>query len=582
VKDRKNILLVEDEFLIAMGKQKELENYGYTVQHVNTGEKAVTFANGNIEIDLILMDIDLGKGIDGTEAATLILKDNDIPIVFLSSLSDPDIVKKTEKIASYGYVFKSSGITVLDVSVKMAFKLFEANKTIIAKEKMLFSIADNYPNSYISIIESDYSIGFTAGQEFKKQNLDPNQFVGLQLAQVFEDPDQRMIIRDFYDKTFKGEECLFELFINEQYQRYRTVPLYTKKGNIDQILSVAENITERKRTEEELKEIANKITERVKELNCLYKIAELVEDANNSLDDIYEGIANLIPPSWQYPDSTCTKIMINEKEFISSNYKATEWQQSADIIVYGKKCGSIIVGYLDGYTFLKEEQMLLDSICERLGRITERKQAEEEIKKQLLEKEIILKETHHRIKNNFTSIEGILSLQVDSSDNSEVHSALNIAIGRIKGYSVLYDKLLLSDNYQTTSVKEYLNNLVNDIIDLLSNKQNLTIETQYDDIQLDSKRLFPIGLIVNELLTNVMKYAFTNRDSGIIKITLKKDGKEITLTIEDNGNGLPDSFDRNKTKGFGLTLIQMLSEQLDGSFTIENHLGTTSVIKLPI
>jgi len=155
-------------------------------------------------------------------------------------------------------------------------------------------------------------------------------------------------------------------------------------------------------------------------------------------------------------------------------------------------------------------------------------------------------------------------------------------LGRVKGFSILYEKLLFSDNYTTTSVKEYLNNLVDDIINLFSHEQNLTIEKQFDDIQIDSKQLFSMGLIVNELLTNIMKYAFTNRNSSLINISLKKVGKDITLTIEDNGNGFPDGFDRNKTKGFGLTLIRMLSEQLEGSFTIENNKGTKSVLKFPV
>ncbi|RKX80687.1 MAG: histidine kinase, partial [Spirochaetes bacterium] len=127
MKDNKSILLVEDEVLIALGKQQELEKYGYIVQHTNTGEKAVVIIKENKEIDLILMDIDLGKGIDGTEAAAIILKNHNIPIVFMSSHTDPEIVEKTEKITSYGYVVKSASITVLDASIKMAFKLFDAN-----------------------------------------------------------------------------------------------------------------------------------------------------------------------------------------------------------------------------------------------------------------------------------------------------------------------------------------------------------------------------------------------------------------------------------------------------------------------
>ncbi len=129
---KKTILLVEDQGLIALSKQKELEKYEYNVLIVNTGEKAVeTLKQNNKKIDLILMDIDLGSGIDGTIAAELILKEREIPIVFLSSHTEPEIVEKTEKITSYGYVVKNSSITVLDASIKMAFKLFDASTKLL-------------------------------------------------------------------------------------------------------------------------------------------------------------------------------------------------------------------------------------------------------------------------------------------------------------------------------------------------------------------------------------------------------------------------------------------------------------------
>ncbi|GAB1456023.1 hypothetical protein MASR2M48_13300 [Spirochaetota bacterium] len=127
---KKTILLVEDEAIIAMSEKRQLEDYGYAIQTVDTGEDAVEAINTMPEIDLVLMDINLGGGIDGTEAAAIILASHDIPIVFVSSHSKREIVEKTEKITSYGYVVKNSSITVLDASIKMAFKLFEANQAL--------------------------------------------------------------------------------------------------------------------------------------------------------------------------------------------------------------------------------------------------------------------------------------------------------------------------------------------------------------------------------------------------------------------------------------------------------------------
>lgn len=132
------ILLVEDEAVTARREIKQLSSFSYEVVHVSSGEEAIDYIrNETGTADLILMDIDLGSGIDGTEAAKEILTIKDIPVVFLSSHTETEIVQKTEKITSYGYVVKSSSMTVLDASIKMAFKLHDAKlKERKAKELM--------------------------------------------------------------------------------------------------------------------------------------------------------------------------------------------------------------------------------------------------------------------------------------------------------------------------------------------------------------------------------------------------------------------------------------------------------------
>ena len=136
-KNQKTILLVDDEAIIAMTEKMSLEEYGYRVITAYTGEEAVAAFEKTPTIDLILMDINLGAGMDGTEAAAMILSKCDIPVVFLSSHTEPEVVEKTEKITSYGYVVKNSSITVLDASIKMAFKLFEAKIKELEKEEAL-------------------------------------------------------------------------------------------------------------------------------------------------------------------------------------------------------------------------------------------------------------------------------------------------------------------------------------------------------------------------------------------------------------------------------------------------------------
>ena len=121
--------------IIAMMETKQLEKAGYHVRKAMNGKAAIDLVDSNPEaVDLILMDIDLGPGMDGTETASEILKAHEVPVVFLSSHVEKDIVQKTEKITSYGYVVKNSGLVVLDASIKMAFKLFAAHRSIQAQK----------------------------------------------------------------------------------------------------------------------------------------------------------------------------------------------------------------------------------------------------------------------------------------------------------------------------------------------------------------------------------------------------------------------------------------------------------------
>jgi PAS domain S-box-containing protein len=126
---RKSILLVEDEAIIGITTAKALEQE-YAVTTVLRGEEAIEVIRGGKKVDLILMDINLGQGMDGTEAAEIILKERHVPVVFLSSHVERAIIEKTEKITSYGYVLKSPGYTVLFAAIRMAFRLYEARKSI--------------------------------------------------------------------------------------------------------------------------------------------------------------------------------------------------------------------------------------------------------------------------------------------------------------------------------------------------------------------------------------------------------------------------------------------------------------------
>ncbi len=226
------------------------------------------------------------------------------------------------------------------------------------------------------------------------------------------------------------------------------------------------------------------------------------------------------------------------------------------------------------YADISHSTMVIDGRVHQTGffhDITGRKRAEEETKRQLLEKEILLKEVHHRIKNNIASIEGLLSLHTQSVTNPEAVAVLQEAISRVRSMRLLYDKLLFSDGYTDIPVKNYIETLITSVVALFPGSAKIAIDQRIADFSLDSKRMFPLATIINELLTNTMKYAFINRDSGLIKISLTNVQKKVTLTVEDDGKGFFQGFDINESKGFGLMLVKMLSQQLGGSFSMEKE-----------
>jgi len=158
-KQKKNILLVEDEALIALLEKNDLEAEGFDVIHAFSGEEAIGIVSRDGgSIDLVLMDIDLGCGIDGTEAARIILEERDIPVIFLSSHSEREIVKKTEEITSYGYVVKNAGIAVLAASIRMAFRLYEANKKVSIKNMEVVRASSRLMELNSELLESRNAI----------------------------------------------------------------------------------------------------------------------------------------------------------------------------------------------------------------------------------------------------------------------------------------------------------------------------------------------------------------------------------------------------------------------------------------
>jgi two-component sensor histidine kinase len=147
---------------------------------------------------------------------------------------------------------------------------------------------------------------------------------------------------------------------------------------------------------------------------------------------------------------------------------------------------------------------------------------------------------------------------------------------------MLYDRLYCTDNYRELSVRDYLQPLTEEVLGSFPGRSGIRIETDIEDFILNIQMLTPLGIIVNELLTNIMKHAFTGRDRGVVGVALFRKDIRMYIHIKDDGVGIPETVDFGKQQGFGLDLVNMLVDQIGGSVRIERGEGTKFVLEFDI
>ena len=201
------------------------------------------------------------------------------------------------------------------------------------------------------------------------------------------------------------------------------------------------------------------------------------------------------------------------------------------------------------------------------------------ILKQKEEKDVLLKEIHHRVKNNLQIIWSLLDLQSNSINDSYVKEAINDGKNRVNSMATIHQMLYQNDDAGNISFDEYIRKLIQQIMSTHNHAKNIALHIEIPKgLKFDIDTSIPLGLIVTELFTNSLKYG-TDANTGSISIRLKQvKGTDYTLLINDNGPGLPEGFDIKKSKSLGLRLVKNLCKQIKGEFLTENNNGTQFMI----
>jgi PAS domain S-box-containing protein len=458
----KNILLVEDDTIVAMTQSMELEAFGYNVIHASKGQQALSaMKQKDTIIDLVLMDINLGEEKDGTEIATMILAEHDIPLLFLSGHTERELVAKTEKITFYGYVVKLSGIIVLDASIKMAFRLHEANKKLKQQKLELEGSEKRYRRLFESAQDGILILDFVSGKI-----VDVNPF----LINMLGYSKEEFLDKNLWDisafKNIDYSKQLYSELQHKEYIRYENIPLQTH---------------------------------------------------DNKLINV-EFVSNVY--------------LVDNKKVIQCNIR-------------------------DITDRVKHEKTLTDDI---------------------LKKAILIREMQHRSKNSFSLIASLILLR-SSVEIPELKNVLSDLASRVRAIADLYIVL-----YETESFNEVeLNNYLTKVITSMSNfTKNIQFNSSMVVITITTKIASTIGMILVELLTNSIKYAFPDSTNNIINVEMKQINSIIRLIVEDNGIGLPKNLEITKTKTLGLYMVDLLVKDLDGNIKYILTEGTRIEIEFPI
>jgi two-component sensor histidine kinase len=215
--------------------------------------------------------------------------------------------------------------------------------------------------------------------------------------------------------------------------------------------------------------------------------------------------------------------------------------------------------------------------------LTDKKEIELRLRKLLTEKEFLLKEVHHRVKNNLQVISSILNLQSSYVKDKGTLEILRESQNRIKSMSFIHESLYRSDDFSSVNFSGYINSLSSNLVrTYIIDHGNIKLDLDLGDVNLSLDQAIPCGLILNELISNSIKYAFPGNREGKIRIELYREGGKIYFNVSDNGVGLPDNLDVENTDSLGLQLVYILISQLDGDITVISKKGTTFLFNFTI
>ncbi len=575
----KKILLVEDEFPIALHESQLLEDSGYTVVTAHKGEAAIQIVNADPAIELVLMDIDLGSGIDGTEAAKQILRSHDLPVIFLTGHTEDEIIKRVEQITSYGIIQKLSGDFILLQAIKMAFRLFETHKREQVNEARLRESENKFRQMFVQ----HSAMKFLIDPNRNGQIIDVNQaaidFYGYSYEQL-----TRMSITDINTlppddvnnfmasaiakekNVFQFRHRLFDGSIREV--EVHSSPIVIEGNTI--LLSIMRDITHMKEKEQQYELVFNNANESVviyqdgKTKLFNKKTLEITEYTAEEYKRL--AIDDLVHPDDQQ--------RLYEKHQMRMENQISKEPYEYRIIT---KTGRI------KWLRMHPARVMWEGRPASLGLvedITSRKMAEEKLKITLEEKENLMQELNHRVKNNLYIISSLIRLK-DTALGDQAN--LEDIKHQVDAIQIIHNKLTYTADFKNINFRDYLQDLLKTFFASYSGLR-VDLDIDIENIELPTKKAVPLGLITNEIATNAVKYGFIDDETAWFSAALSTDheNQQYVYTLANSGNPFPDDIDFDTTTTLGMRLINGLLAQIDAAIELQRRPNPVFTIRFPV
>ena len=563
--EKLKVLILEDVPLDAELVIRELQRDGIEFEHLTVdSEDSFRRALEEFSPDIILADHAL-PSFDGVSALRIVRENYDIPFIFVSGKIGEEFAVDMLKAGATDYVLKNN-LSKLPLAFRRALQEAEEERKIKKARKAL----EESERKYRALFEKSGNPIFICSTDGIILDVNPaaagflksfrEDIIGRNIREWIHEEDADRIFRDG-----EGGHLKFRVGL-----RGRTLDTSVTAVELDHeklIYIMGKDVTAQKRIEKELKSSKEEyrvIFENTGTLTVICGSDMVIELANSAFEEFSGYSKGEIQGYMKFTDfvdaSDATRI---EAYYRLKGINPDAIPHNFEVVLRNRQ-GEERNFFATSVVIPGSERCLIS-----LMDITHRKSVEKRLRRSLREKELLLREVHHRVKNNLQIISTLLMLQASTTGDKRLSDLYRDSQHRIDAISLIHEKLYESRDLSRVNLRDYIKTLLSDLLDSYGADSNgIDVRVKVDDVRLNIETAIPCGLIINELVSNSLKYAFPD-GKGEITVEVHSTGEGYEMTVSDNGVGLPEDLDLEGSGTLGLRIVRNLVEQIDGELEIE-------------